>query len=105
MKKKKYTYEEAFADSLEYFGGDDLAANVFVTKYALTDKDGNIYENTPVQMHKRLAREFARIEKKYANPMSENEIFELFDEFKYIVPQGSPMSGIGNNYQVQSISN
>ena len=105
MKKNTFSYDEAFRASLEYFKGDELAANVFVTKYALTDKDGKIYESNPSQMHRRLAREFSRIEKKYPNPMSETEIFELFNNFKYVVPQGSPMSGIGNSFQIQSISN
>jgi ribonucleoside-diphosphate reductase alpha chain len=99
------TFNEAIEASREYFGGDDLAANVFVTKYALTDKAGNIYEKTPDDMHCRMAKEFARIEAKYPNPMPENEIYKLFKDFKYIVPQGSPMSGIGNPYQIQSISN
>ncbi|MAH43511.1 ribonucleoside-diphosphate reductase, adenosylcobalamin-dependent [archaeon] len=98
-------YKDAIAASTAYFNGDDLAANVFITKYALTDKDGNIYESTPDDMHHRMAKEFARIEDKYPNPISEEEIYELFKNFKYIVPQGSPMSGIGNPYQVQSISN
>lgn len=101
----KYTYEEAFASSLEYFNGDELAANTWVTKYALKSPDGAFLEQNPSDMHKRLAREFARIEKKYPNPMSESEIFALLDRFKYVVPQGSPMSGIGNPYKVQSISN
>ena len=100
-----YTYDEAFKKSLEYFSGDELAANVFITKYALTDKEGNIHESTPEDMHRRMASEFARIEAKYENPMTEDEIFELFDNFKYVVPQGSPMSGIGNPYQIQSLSN
>jgi len=99
------TFDDAYKKSLEYFEGDELAANVFVTKYALTDKKGNILETTPDDMHRRLAREFARIEKKYPNPMSEEEIFSLLRDFKYIVPQGSPMSGIGNPHQIQSISN
>ena len=98
-------YKEVMHASTEYFGGDELAANVFVTKYALTDKEGNIYENTPDDMHHRLAAEFARIEAKYPNPMSEDEIYNLFKDFQYVVPQGSPMSGIGNSHQVQSISN
>lgn len=102
---KKYTYEEAYRDSLEYFSGDELAASVFVGKYALKDLHGNYYESTPADMHKRLASEFARIEEKYPNPMSEEEILELFNGFKYVVPQGSPMAGIGNDYQIQSISN
>ena len=90
------TFEEAFEQSLEYFNGDELAANVFVTKYALTDSTGQIVETTPKEMHHRMAREFARIEAKYENPLSEEEIFSLLSDFKYVVPQGSPMSGIGN---------
>ena len=81
------TFDDAFDKSLEYFGGDELAANVFVTKYALTDKEGNILEKTPDDMHRRLAKEFSRIEKKYPNPMSEDEIYSLFKDFKYVVPQ------------------
>ena len=102
---KKYDYDEAFQRCVEYFGGDDLAANVFLTKYALTDKNGNIQEATPDDMHRRLAAEFSRIEEKYSNPMSEDEIYSLFADFRYVVPQGSPMSGIGNPHQIQSISN
>jgi ribonucleoside-diphosphate reductase alpha chain len=98
-------YNEAFRQCVEYFGGDDLAANVFLTKYALTDKDGNIQEKTPDDMHRRLASEFFRIEQKYPNSMSEDDIYNLFANFKYVVPQGSPMSGIGNPHQIQSISN
>ena len=98
-------FDEAFKASLEYFNGDDLAANVFVSKYALIDKEGNLHEKSPDDMHKRLAAEFSRVESKYPNPIPEEEIYELFRDFKYIVPQGSPMSGIGNPYQVQSISN
>ncbi len=103
--KNKYTYEQAYDASLKYFKGDELAAGVFVGKYALKDLEGNYYERTPNDMHKRLAAEFARAEQKYPNAMSEEEIYNLFKDFKYVVPQGSPMSGIGNNYQVQSISN
>ena len=99
------TFEEAMRASIEYFDGDELAANVFVTKYALTDKRGRICEKTPDDMHRRLAAEFFRIEKKYANPLSEEEIYNLFKNFEFVIPQGSPMSGIGNPYQVQSISN
>tara|TARA_R100000008_G_C3585317_1_gene171779 strand:+ start:860 stop:3349 length:2490 start_codon:yes stop_codon:yes gene_type:complete len=99
------SYKEAFEESLEYFDGDELAANVFVTKYALTDKAGEVHELTPAHMHTRMAKEFARIESKYPNPMSEEEIFGLLENFQYIVPQGSPMSGIGNPYQIQSLSN
>ena len=101
----KYTKEEVLKATLKYFEGDELATNVWVTKYALRDLYGNYYEKTPKKMHERLASEFARIEQKYPNPMSELEIFRLFHKFKYIVPQGSPMSGIGNPYQIQSLSN
>ncbi len=105
MDDKIYTYDEAYAASLEYFKGDELAARVWSSKYALKDSDGNIYEKTPDDMHHRIASEIARIESKYPNPMSENEVFDLLKDFKYIVPQGSPMAGIGNNYQVGSLSN
>ena len=105
MENEIYTYDEAYDASCVYFKGDELAARVWVSKYALKDSYGNIYEKTPDDMHHRLAREIARIEKKYANPMSEEEIFELLKDFRYIVPQGSPMAGIGNNYQVGSLSN
>ena len=98
-------FDEAFKESLEYFGGDELAANVFIAKYALTDRSGDVLEPTPDKMHRRMAREFARIEQSYPNPMSEEEIYGLFKDFKYVVPQGSPMSGIGNPFQIQSISN
>ncbi len=97
--------EDVISSSTEYFDGDDLAASVFATKYALCDRAGEYQERTPDDMHRRLAKEFSRIESKYANPLSEDEIYELFKEFKYIVPQGSPMAGIGNNNQIQSISN
>lgn len=102
---KKYTYEEAMASSLKYFNGDELAASVWINKYAMKDSFGNLFEKSPDDMHRRLAAEFARIEKKYPNPMSEEEIFELLKEFKYIIPQGGPMTGIGNNFQVASLSN
>lgn len=105
MKKEIYTFDEAYNASLEYFRGDELAAKVWVSKYALKDSDGNIYEKTPEDMHWRLANEVGRIEKKYANSLSEKELFDLFDQFKYIIPQGSPMTGIGNNFQVASLSN
>ena len=105
MENKKYTYEEAYRSTLEYFGGDELAARVWVSKYALKDSFGNIYELTPDDMHRRIAREVARVEQKYPNPMSEDEIFALLKDFRYVVPQGSPMSGIGNTYQVGSLSN
>lgn len=99
------TYNEVFEKSVEYFKGDELASSVFATKYALQDKEGNFLETTPDQMHRRLAKEFARIESKYPNPMCEDTIYNLLKDFKYIVPQGSPMSGIGNKHQVQSLSN
>jgi ribonucleoside-diphosphate reductase alpha chain len=102
---ESYTFDEALEASLDYFGGDDLAARTFISKYALKSPEGEFKEKTPAQMHRRLAREFAKIEAQYPNPMSEDEIFGLLDRFKYIVPQGSPMSGIGNNYKIQSISN
>ena len=105
MNKKTYTFDEAYNKSLEYFKGDELAAKVWVSKYALKDSDGNIYEQSPEDMHWRLAREIARIEKKYKNPLSEKELFDLFDRFRYIIPQGSPMTGIGNDYQIASLSN
>ena len=100
-----YTYEEALQESVKYFKGDELAASVWIGKYAMKDSLGNLYENSPEQMHRRLAKEFARIESKYANPMGEEEIYDLLKEFKYIIPQGGPMTGIGNNYQIASLSN
>lgn len=105
MEKKTYTYDEAYEATLRYFDGDELAARVWVSKYALKDSYGNIYERTPADMHHRIAAELARIENKYANPMSHDELFALLDRFDYIVPQGSPMTGIGNDYQVASLSN
>ena len=102
---KIYTQDEAFKASLEYFKGDDLAARVWVNKYALKDSDGNIYEQTPNDMHRRIAKEIARVEQRYPNPMTEDEVFDLIKDFKYIVPQGSPMAGIGNPYQIASLSN
>ncbi len=105
MDKQTYSFEEAFRSSIEYFGGDELAAKVWATKYALKDSDGNIFERTPADMHHRIAAEVARIEAKYPNPLSHEELFELFDHFRYIVPQGSPMTGIGNDFQVASLSN
>jgi ribonucleoside-diphosphate reductase alpha chain len=105
MEEKKYTYDEVFKSSLEYFNGDELAARVWATKYALKDSYGSIYELNPDQMHWRLAREVARIEKKYPNPLSVEELYDLFKDFKYIIPQGSPMTGIGNYFQVASLSN
>lgn len=99
-----FTYEQALESSTQYFNGDTLAAKVFVDKYALKDNDGKIYEDAPEKMHRRLAKEFARIEKnKFNKPLSEEEIFGYFDKFRYIVPQGSPMSAIGNDYQIQSL--
>lgn len=105
MKKQTYTYEEAFKASLEYFNGDELAARVWVNKYAVKDSFGTIYECSPQDMHWRIANEIARIESKYQNPMSPQDVFALLDHFKYIVPQGSPMTGIGNDFQVASLSN
>ena len=105
MEPTTYTYDEAYKASLEYFKGDELAARVWVNKYALKDSYGNIYEKTPDDMHWRIANEIARIEQKYPNPLSSQELFDLMKSFRYIVPQGSPMSGIGNNYQVGSLSN
>jgi len=105
VETKIYTYDEAFDASLKYFNGDELAARVWVSKYALKDSYGNIYELSPTDMHHRLASEISRIENNYPNGMSEEEVFNLLDHFKYIVPQGSPMTGIGNNYQVASLSN
>lgn len=100
-----YTYQEALAESINFFGGDELAASVWINKYAVKDSYGNIYEKSPVDMHRRLAKEFARIESKYPNPLSEDELYDLVKDFKYIIPQGGPMTGIGNNYQVASLSN
>jgi ribonucleoside-diphosphate reductase alpha chain len=105
VETKTFTPEEIRLASIEYFKGDDLATKVWATKYALKDSYGNTYELTPDDMHHRLAREIARIEKKYPNPLTEDELFNLFQNFKYIVPQGSPMTGIGNDFQVASLSN
>ena len=105
MEQKIVKEVDAKKATIEYFAGDELAAQVWVNKYALKDSAGNLYETTPADMHHRLAREVARVESKYANPMSEGELFSLFDRFRYIVPQGSPMTGIGNNFQVSSLSN
>ncbi len=102
---QKVEYADAVARSVKYFDGDELAATVWVSKYALKDSFGNIYESSPEQMHHRLAKELARIENKYANPLSEQEIFDLLDHFRYVIPQGGPMTGIGNNFQVASLSN
>ena len=105
MEQKIYSYDEAYEASLKYFNGDELAARVWVSKYALKDSYGNIYEQTPEDMHNRIADEIVRIENKYESPMSKEELMGLLQNFKYIVPQGSPMSGIGNNHQVGSLSN
>lgn len=105
MKSHTYTYEEAFSASLDYFNGDELAARVWVNKYAMKDSFGHIFEKSPEDMHWRLANEIARIEQKYPNPVSAQEIFDLLDHFRYIVPAGSPMTGIGNDHQIASLSN
>lgn len=105
MNPTTYSYEEAFQATLAYFDGDELAARVWVNKYAMKDSFGNIYEKSPADMHHRLAAEMARIERKYPNPIPEEEIFSLLDHFRFIIPAGSPMTGIGNNYQVASLSN
>ena len=103
--QKTYSYDEAFQTSLKYFDGDELAARVWVSKYAMKNSFGNIYEVSPTDMHHRIAKEIARIESKYANPMNEQEVFGLLDHFRYIIPAGSPMTGIGNDHQVASLSN
>ena len=105
MNPTTYSYEEAFQATLAYFDGDELAARVWVNKYAMKDSFGNIYEKSPVDMHHRLAGEMARIERKYPNPVPEEEIFSVLDHFRFIIPAGSPMTGIGNNHQVASLSN
>jgi len=105
VEKKTYSYDEAYNASLEYFKGDELAARVWVNKYAVKDSFGNIYEKSPEDMHWRIANEVARIEAKYPNAINAQELFDLLDHFKYIVPQGSPMTGIGNDYQIASLSN
>ncbi|MCF0186221.1 MAG: adenosylcobalamin-dependent ribonucleoside-diphosphate reductase, partial [Bacteroidaceae bacterium] len=105
MENITYSYDEAFQASLSYFGGDELAARVWVNKYALKDSFGNIYEKTPDDMHWRIANEIVRIEQKYNNPMSAQQVYDLLDHFKYIVPAGSPMTGIGNGFQIASLSN
>ncbi|HKK40629.1 MAG TPA: ribonucleotide reductase N-terminal alpha domain-containing protein, partial [Cryomorphaceae bacterium] len=104
-KKVGYTYEEALAAATKYFDGDELAAGVWLNKYALKDSYGNIFEQDPDDMHRRMAKEIARVESKYPSPLSEDEIFTLLAKFKYIVPQGGPMTGIGNKHQVASLSN
>jgi len=105
VKPKTYSQEDAFEASVKYFNGDDLAARVWINKYALKDSEGNLYELTPNDMHQRIAKEIARVESRYPNPLSEETIFDLIKDFKYIVPQGSPMAGIGNPYQIASLSN
>ena len=104
-RSQTFTYGDAYTNTLEYFEGDDLAAKVWVSKYALKDSEGNIYEQTPDDMHRRIASEISRIEAKYPNPLSEEEVFGLIKKFKYIIPQGSPMTGIGNDFQIASLSN
>jgi len=104
-KIKTYSHDEAVEASIKYFKGDEMAAKVWVSKYALKDSFGNIFEQSPDDMHQRLASEIARIEKKYPNPLSTEEVYELLRDFKYIVPQGGPMTGIGNQYQIASLSN
>ncbi len=103
--EQTYSYDEAFAASLDYFSGDELAARVWVNKYAMKDSYGNIYEKSPADMHWRIANEVARIEQRYPNPMTAQEVFDLLDHFRYIIPAGSPMTGIGNHFQVASLSN
>ena len=105
QRKKPYTFDEAFKSSLEYFNGDELAARVWANKYALKDSYGNLFEKNPDDMHRRLAKEIARIENKYPNPLQTEDVYELLKGFKYIVPQGGPMAGIGNPYQIASLSN
>lgn len=105
MSTRTFTYNEALLEAIDYFDGDELAANVWLNKYALKDAYGNIFESTPADMHRRIAAELARIELRYAHPMSEQEIFDLLDKFRYIIPQGSPMAGIGNPHQISSLSN
>jgi len=100
-----YSHESALAATIEYFKGDNLAADVWINKYALKNQDSELLENTPDDMHRRIAREIARIEKKYPNPMSEDLIYDLLKDFRYIIPQGSPMAGIGNDFQISSLSN
>jgi ribonucleoside-diphosphate reductase alpha chain len=104
-KQKTFTFDEAFKSSKEYFGGDELAARVWANKYALKDSYGNLFEKNPDEMHIRLAKEIARIETRYPNPMSEEKLYGILKDFKYIIPQGGPMSGIGNKYQIASLSN
>ena len=102
---KPCSFEEALAKAAVYFKNDSLAANVWINKYALKDSEGKLYELTPDDMHRRIAKEIARIEKKYPNPLNEEDVFALLKNFRYIIPQGSPMAGIGNNFQIGSLSN
>ncbi|MDE6511730.1 MAG: ribonucleoside-diphosphate reductase, adenosylcobalamin-dependent, partial [Muribaculaceae bacterium] len=102
---KQYTGDDAYKGALEYFNGDELAARVWASKYALKDSFGNLYERTPDDMHRRIASEIERIEAKYSNPMSEQEVYDLIKDFRYIVPKGSPIAGIGNDFQVGSLYN
>ena len=102
---KQYEYTDAVETAKAYFKGDDLAATVWVSKYALKDSMGKIYENSPEQMHRRIAREIERIEKRYPNPMSESEVYDLLKDFRYLIPQGGPMTGLGNNLQIASLPN
>lgn len=104
-KQATYNYDDVIAASKAYFKGDELSATVWLSKYALKDSFGNIYEKTPDDMHRRLAREFARIESKYSNPLTEEEIYEVLKDFRYVIPQGGPMTGIGNEHQIASLSN
>lgn len=104
-KRKPIPHEEVFEASVEYFNGDTLAANVWINKYALKDSNGHLYERTPAEMHKRLTNEIVRIENHYKNPLTKDEVFEVLDRFKYIIPAGSPMAGMGNNEQISSLSN
>jgi ribonucleoside-diphosphate reductase alpha chain len=103
--KNIYSHDEAVEASIEYFNGDELAARVWANKYALKDSYGNLYEKTPDDMHRRLAKEIRRIEMKYKNPLPEELIYSVLKDFKYIIPQGGPMTGIGNKYQIASLSN
>lgn len=105
LKREVFSNEEVFQESLKYFNGDDLAARVWLNKYALKDSEGNIYEKSPADMHRRIASEIARIELRYKNPMTEEQIYDLIKNFTYIIPQGSPMTGIGNPFQIASLSN
>jgi len=105
MEKTVYSHDEAFEASVLYFNGDELAARVWANKYAIKDSYGNLYEKTPDDMHRRIAREVHRIELKYKNPLPEELIYSVLKEFKYIIPQGGPMTGIGNDYQIASLSN